>query len=175
MKTVFDSIEFAHTPPPPFFLWLGCSVSTVWDASIVSSITVCFYARCVCLIAVWQWLVRVKPFSDGEAKMLYVYCSSHLMMTMIIIHSFHKLSLKPIKALVLLNPQSSVVVSKHICSDWSRVWHWDVQDIMKCFTILHYLHQQWHWATLRLWKLKTRSKMFQINDTIYSNESFKRN
>lgn len=44
------------------------------------------------------------------------------MMTMIIIHSFHKLSLKPIKALVLLNPQSSVVVSKHICSDRSHMF-----------------------------------------------------
>lgn len=72
---------------------------------------------CVCVcksVSVYCCLTMVGeswPFSGTEAKMLYVYCSSHLMMMMmiIIIHSFHKRSLKPIKALVLLNSKSSSV------------------------------------------------------------------
>lgn len=128
MKTVFDSIEFAHTPPNPLLpvTQLQC-VYTLGRQHRFK-----YYSVFLCKVCLFNCCLTVvgesKPFSDGEAKMLYVYCSSHLMMTMIIIHSFHKLSLKPIKALVLLNLQSSVIVAKHICSDLLHVYLTNVKS-----------------------------------------------
>lgn len=50
-----------------------------------------------------------KSQRSAEAKM-YVCCSSHLLMMVIVIHSFHTYSLKPIKAL-LLNSASFLLLN----------------------------------------------------------------